>query len=93
MALIKTISNALRQFKWELDRYPTGYVAICSALQSYLDRVANIYSKDILYLCMLISFIKEIEFSLILMAFSLYLMQVRTCIVIGEVSYFATLSR
>ena len=44
-------------------------------------------------LSMLISFIKEIEFSLILMAFLLYLMQVRTCIVIGEVSYFATLSR
>ena len=41
----------------------------------------------------LISFIKEIEFSLILMVFLLYLMQVRTCIVIGEVSYFATLSR
>ena len=44
-------------------------------------------------LSMLISFIKEIEFSLILMAFLLYLMQVQTCIVIGEVSYFATLSR
>ena len=44
-------------------------------------------------LSMLISFIKEIEFSLILMAFLLYLMQVRACIVIGEVSYFATLSR
>ena len=44
-------------------------------------------------LSMLISFIKEIEFSLILMAFLLYLMQVRTCIVIGEVSYFTTLSR
>ena len=41
----------------------------------------------------LISFIKEIEFRLILMAFLLYLMQVRTCIVIGEVSYFTTLSR
>ena len=44
-------------------------------------------------LTMLISFIKEIEFSPILMAFLLYLMQVLTCIVIGEVSYFATLSR
>ena len=31
-------------------------------------------------LSMLISFIKEIEFGLILMAFLLYLMQVRTCI-------------
>ena len=37
--------------------------------------------------------IKEIEFSLILMAFLLYLMQVRTCIVMGRVSYFATLSK
>ena len=44
-------------------------------------------------LSMLISFIKEIEFGLILMAFLLYLMQVKNCIVIGEVSYFATLYR